>query len=85
MAYAKHLAYQAMQGTPPTYNGGIPVKKRKKKTAPHSFCGELNDDDPNICLNCMLPANLCKGEHACYMERKKEKENGNKRKNIERD
>lgn len=34
----------------------------------------IEEDDPEVCLNCNLPAQSCKGEYECYMKRKREME-----------
>ena len=50
----------------------LPLSNIKKSTM--IFGG--SDDDTDVCLNCTLPPNRCKGGNKCYLKHKKIKDGG---------
>lgn len=74
MSLRGKIIARAMSGDPVHYTGS-PSPSPGKRLNEDIFSGSWNDEDPSICLNCTMEK--CYGEKACYLKRKKEKENEN--------
>lgn len=56
------------------------VQRQDPPKGRRTMHNEANGDDPRVCLECPVPAELCEGERKCYLQRKKEMEEQAKKK-----
>lgn len=74
MGYARKIVFRSHEGDTQKYTGTPPSKGKEWKQGARGFDGELNDDDPQVCLNCDMPPERCHGTDECYRRAKNERE-----------
>lgn len=64
------IVSKAMQGDPVSYGSpSLPPDKCFVQGA-RGFENVLENEDPEICLNCELPPEKCRGSGLCYIKQK---------------
>ena len=71
MAYAQKIVFRAREGDAQKYNGQSPSPNKGVRQGARSFT-ELNNDDPQVCLNCTREK--CNGTDECYRKEKEKRE-----------